>query len=218
MDITSRIADIRSDLNRVYSKPMYLACTEVQDYTQVLSQREFSIVEKAVAKRKNEYSTGRMLAHKLLQEQAFENYEILRGSQREPVWPVGVVGSIAHTDGHAITAIARGCDFESIGIDLETQGRVGEKLISRLITDLELRENPQIDPTLIFSAKEALYKYLFPLVKMYVDFLDVDLDIRPSTNDIFIRAIKVPAANTYTERLRGRYYEFEGMWLCCFAS
>ena len=47
----------------------------------------------------------------------------------------------------------------------------------KLLTGQERRNLRQIDPTLIFSAKEATYKLLYPLFGVYVDFLDVEISL-----------------------------------------
>ena len=57
-----------------------------------LTPGERELVAKAVDSRRREFSTGRVLARDLLRELGSETAELLRDSDRVPVWPEGVGG------------------------------------------------------------------------------------------------------------------------------
>ncbi|MEK7689782.1 MAG: 4'-phosphopantetheinyl transferase superfamily protein, partial [Bdellovibrionota bacterium] len=108
---------------------------------------------------------------------------------RAPVWPSGFVGSIAHSGPFVWVTVARSDAYRSLGQDVEVRmpDSTAEKVAERIATPAELafRRGTSMQPGeflgLIFSAKEALYKTLNPLVDQYFDFLDatvVELDLK----------------------------------------
>ena len=124
---------------------------------------------------------GRHAAHLALQNVGSEVFEIARGEQREPVWPNGYTGSIAHTEGLAV-AVAGSLDHvRGLGVDVEKSDRefrypIQEKIASEL-EQKWISENNEVkrERTLaLFSAKEAVFKSFFPLERVYLNFLDVE--------------------------------------------
>lgn len=102
-----------------------------------------------------------------------------RGAAGEPLWPAGVCGSISHTmDANGAVAVvcaaAKG-RYQSIGLDLQNAIRKPAcNLRERIVIGAE---NPRTDfETLrLFSAKEAVYKAFYPLVKQFFGFSDAEL-------------------------------------------
>ena len=105
--------------------------------------------------------------------------EIATGPAGEPVWPDGITGSITHTRGIACAAVACTSDAAGIGFDLEFLVDAARmERVSRLILhacETRLRA-PDLDAaalfTLAFSAKESLFKCLYPLVRRRFDYRD----------------------------------------------
>ncbi|MDV5171346.1 4'-phosphopantetheinyl transferase [Photobacterium rosenbergii] len=140
----------------------------------------------SVGKRQAEYLAGRYMAKSALQQLGFEDTQVGRGSLREPVWPHGVVGSISHSSGYAACVVASSDDpCAGIGLDIESLIKPdvyqnftdvvisqGEKLKMK---DANIEED--LFHTLLFSAKEAIFKALFQQVRRYFDFLDVSLTL-----------------------------------------
>jgi enterobactin synthetase component D len=98
------------------------------------------------------------------------------GPDRYPHWPESISGSISHKSGRVVIAVASAKQVRSIGVDIETVMDVekAERVATRILTPDELLH---IHPShiaktvsLLFSAKESLYKALYPEVKKYVDF------------------------------------------------
>ena len=105
------------------------------------------------------------------------------------MWPAGYVGSIAHAEGMAAAAVGLGTEFESIGMDLEGRGRVTADVFSMLFVARELewlagQRGPNADawPTVLFCAKEAFYKYQYPLTGWFVDFKEVMVTVDIEAN------------------------------------
>lgn len=140
--------------------------------------RRNAAVASAVIKRKAEFFAGRYVARGALQRLGIEGIEVGIGSQGSPAWPTGVVGSITHIENRAIAAVAPENLIAAIGIDVEkwiAPARAdsichailapGDKAI------LDLMSFPFASAlTLAFSAKESLFKALYPSVGRYFGF------------------------------------------------
>jgi 4'-phosphopantetheinyl transferase EntD len=92
-----------------------------------------------------------------------------------------MVGSITHSKLLAISCVSSSQDWSSIGIDAEEliTPALRADIESLVASPVELQYlgslDSQIGLTVLFSAKEALYKALFPLVRTFIDFKEVQL-------------------------------------------
>lgn len=162
----------------------------------IIHPDEYAIIKNSVEKRKKEFIAGRLLVKQSLKAFGIKNFALLSGDNREPIWPENIIGSISHSNVYICTAISDCNSYEGIGIDLETRGKVGEDLINYILTENEknwlkdLDENNQKNlHTIIFSAKESLYKCIFPLVHQFIDFQQVDIFIDQQNKIIEIKNI-----------------------------
>jgi 4'-phosphopantetheinyl transferase EntD len=187
--------------------------SQIEDRCVCLTPVEASAVESALTKRKREYSTGRWLAHSALSRLGKETEHLLSGSAREPLWPERVTGSITHTDSYAAVAVASTVEFLGIGIDMERVGGVDQSLLPKLLTGAERENLNDVDPTLIFSAKEACYKLLYPIVGEYVDFLAVEVSVNETDRLFSLRYIGSSSANAIIERATGIYQQLDNHWI-----
>ncbi|HED6273294.1 TPA: enterobactin synthase subunit EntD [Enterobacter sichuanensis] len=124
-------------------------------------------------KRKAEHLAGRIAAAHALPDHTVPGI----GPSGEPLWPEGISGSITHSGTQAMAVVVRHPDAR-VGIDCEA-----------ILPDREAREIQDgiIDVqeamcltrsgypfalalTLTFSAKESLFKALFPQVKTFMGF------------------------------------------------
>jgi 4'-phosphopantetheinyl transferase EntD len=142
--------------------------------------------ENAAEKRKSEFALGRAAARQALAELGFpEPPPVLRGAGREPLWPEGIVGSITHCGSCAIAVVAKREHVKAIGIDLEDVERVSPEEIARIVCNEPERrwvfggENGQLRLAMLFSAKESIYKALYPLGRCFFDFHAVELNWLP---------------------------------------
>jgi enterobactin synthetase component D len=111
---------------------------------------ERAAVERAVAKRRNEFATGRVLLRELIGCRG----GIAVAESRAPRWPPGFCGSLAHDHGCAVAAVTDDRSIRALGIDVEPTAPLAPDL-ARLI----LRADESgIDAHLAFSLKEAAYK------------------------------------------------------------
>lgn len=107
---------------------------------------------------------------------------ILKTRSGVPIWPAGIVGSLAHHDTVAAAAIAEKDTIGALGIDIEPNEPLPDGLIELVTTS---RERSMYDLRLLqqrdlFVLKEAVYKACFPLCNEILDFQDVEIDLRSS--------------------------------------
>jgi enterobactin synthetase component D len=188
----------------------------------VPSPRPFGIevpasMQHAVPKRRQEFAAGRWCVREALRrlDPALEHVEVGIGSHREPLFPDGVVGAISHGGGIASAAVAWQRDALGVGIDLEAwiaADALASVLDAVLVEGEATRLLQQTGwslarvATLVFSAKETLYKCLFPSVRRYFDFKDAELcSIEPSTGR-FTARLRVSLTDDLRdgERFEGR--------------
>jgi len=160
-------------------------CRPIDDRGDDLLPEELALVARAVPKRRREFATGRRAARELLASLGLPGGALLRNEDRTPVWPAGVVGSISHCDGLCVVAVARASDVGGIGVDVEPDLPLGPDLWPRICTATELATlvgpAPQDErgrvARLVFSAKEAFYKSVFPSLREVLGFHQVELQV-----------------------------------------
>ncbi|KYQ97080.1 hypothetical protein AWY96_00630 [Serratia plymuthica] len=138
------------------------------------------LLTRAGPKRKAEYFAGRLAARRALQFLGCKTLDLPIGDHRLPQWPLGYRGSISHTRALAVSAVCQHDHYQAVGIDTETVFTVEQctKLTSAIVSDAEwndvIRGGCELAQTqlvtLIFSAKEALYKALYPHTLSFQDF------------------------------------------------
>lgn len=155
----------------------------VADALESLHPAESALVAKAVDSRRNEFATGRRLAHRLLRELGVAEAPLLPDAQRAPRWPAGAVGSITHSHGWCAVAVAPAHEVAALGIDVDATLELPEKLWEQVLTDSERRALRASTPAAarasamrIFSAKEALYKAQYPLTGSWLGFEEAELE------------------------------------------
>ncbi|MCJ8510645.1 4'-phosphopantetheinyl transferase superfamily protein [Rhizobium lemnae] len=138
----------------------------------------------AVPSRQLEYLAGRACAVEACRRLGLDTTPAATGLYREPIWPAGVVGSITHSKGEAIAVIAPFIACRSLGVDIEhiVDLQKAEDLFSVIADPAEanvlkdlMGDNLALIFTLIFCAKEAIFKATWPLVRRFIDFDEVRL-------------------------------------------
>lgn len=131
-------------------------------------------------KRRGQFILGRVAAHRAFEQLGEKIHPILKNNDDAPVWPPGLLGSIAHCDDIGIAAAAKTGAIHSIGIDFEKVSDRPLKVLSRIANTKEeafvkKTPNPEQNALILFSVKEAVYKALAPLLKRYIGFLEVEI-------------------------------------------
>jgi 4'-phosphopantetheinyl transferase EntD len=139
--------------------------------------------------RRKEFIAGRTLAQRCLIDLGQPPTPIGFGVAREPLWPNGVVGSIAHTGTFAAAVVwLPSVEQQSagIGIDAEHCGRLDSDIWPTVFTPKEivrLEQAPLLSrdlmATCMFSAKEAVYKAQFPLTRRFIEFDELAIWMQP---------------------------------------
>jgi len=144
---------------------------------------ESAAVARAVPRRRDEFFTGRRLARRALAELGASAVAIPAAADRVPVWPDGYLGTISHCDTLCVAQVARRGALDGLGVDVERVGAFEPAMMRLVAADDEWRRiaadlPADIDPgTLCFSAKEAAYKAVFPILRTFLDFGDVRLEV-----------------------------------------
>jgi 4'-phosphopantetheinyl transferase EntD len=121
----------------------------------------------------------RIVARQLLAQIGLAGCVLPKGSSGAPIWPNGVVGSLSHDSRIAVAAVGRGRDFRALGIDVEPAEALPSELLDLIATPQE-RAKIGIDPyhgRLLFAAKEAVYKAVYPIDQTFLDHHDVEVNL-----------------------------------------
>jgi len=127
---------------------------------------EEAAVARAVAKRRREFAFGRACARRALGM----SVAIPVGQGGAPIWPNGVTGSITHTDDYAAAAVVR---TGLIGIDVESLAHAAK--VPELLATVARPSERALPAALVFSAKESVYKCLYPTQRRFLEFQQVEL-------------------------------------------
>lgn len=153
-----------------------------------LYPEEEAYLRNAMPKRRREFTAGRLCSRRALTQFGIENFPLLVGNNKEPVWPAGIAGSISHTEGYCGVAVARKHRIETLGLDVELTWRLSRDCWRQICTRSELAwidslpsDKRQENVALLFSAKECLYKCQHPISRTWLDFHDVAVTIDPET-------------------------------------
>jgi 4'-phosphopantetheinyl transferase EntD len=160
------------------------SCAVTEDESD-LHPDERALVERAVDKRRREFAAGRRCARTLLAQLGHPDRPLLRNDDRTPRWPDGLVGSISHSAELCVVAIAKRAAHASIGVDVEPDAALEPPIWRKICTPFELANLIEAAPAaergrvarLVFSAKEATYKSVYPLLGKVFGFQDVELSI-----------------------------------------
>lgn len=154
-----------------------LVIASVEMWQTPLCAEEEALIDGAVSKRQREFRAGRNAAHEALRQLQAPQQAILRGNRREPVWPRGYLGTIAHCRDLCVAACASEGEIAGLGIDVEPLSPLPEGIEHYIHTDMEQLqlEQQKLPQRLIFSAKESLYKCYYPLMGRYFGLQSVSL-------------------------------------------
>lgn len=148
-------------------------------------------MDRCVPKRQAEYLFGRVAARRALAEIGRPDAQIGTGPQREPLWPGGALGAITHTDTWAAATAVKSGHCRGVGIDIEAAlkpesiASTEQYAVSAGERDVLRREAALAYPlalAIAFSAKESIYKALFPTVGRYFGFEAVRIDAIKAIN------------------------------------
>jgi enterobactin synthetase component D len=197
----------------------------VADAGQLLSEVALpGELARAVPMRKLHFRAGRFCALQALRglDPRSAAASLPRTARGVPAWPAGRTGSITHTDGFVSAAVARSSDVTAIGIDTErvmTAARASQVAAvvasSSELTDVRRAGCDRLEAlTLVFSAKETVFKCLYGTVERFFDFHDVRIAEADARAGTFIARVvnalssAFPAGTTFEGR-----FEIDSPWV-----
>jgi 4'-phosphopantetheinyl transferase EntD len=204
-----------SVLGDLLPPPVVAVARTDDDPDAVLAPDEEPAVERAVATRRAEFTTARACARDALVRLGAPAVAVPVGERRAPVWPHGVVGAITHCAGFRAAAVAWSADVRSVGLDAEPHAALPDGVLGAVsgAAEQELlaalgRDDPDVRwDTILFSAKESVYKAWFPLTGRWLGFEDAEL--RPAPDGTFTATLRVPGPVVDGAELTG----FHGRWV-----
>jgi 4'-phosphopantetheinyl transferase EntD len=144
-----------------------------------LLPQEVAAFAASVVRVRRASGAARMVARQLLAQVGMAGCALPKSSSGAPIWPAGIVGSLAHDSRLAVAAIAPRCDFAALGIDVEPAEALPFELVDLVVTPQERAEmgNDPYNGRLLFAAKEAVYKAVYPLDQTFLDHHDVQISL-----------------------------------------
>lgn len=175
----------RGGIAQLFPAGAAVCVAEPAMYGAELFAEEAVAVVGAVAKRREEFAAGRAAARRALAMLGVPAVPLPRGERRAPVWPQGFVGSITHCVGFCAAVAAPDVAMVSLGLDAETNTPLDRELVPMICSPVETAAFTRLPPLcvgdwhkLAFSAKEAFYKCIDPVLGEFLDFRDVHLELR----------------------------------------
>lgn len=183
---------------------------------------EARAVADAVPQRRLEFALGRACARSAIAALGHQPVPILVRSDRSPQWPLGIVGSISHAPTLCVAAAASAASFRSVGIDAEPDVPLPLGVAHRVCTIQELESAERLDgglsiETLIFSAKECVYKTWYPVVGRWLGFLDVVVLLDGERSRFQANLVSRSDRRDFPWTLVGRYARSEGLLVTALA-
>ncbi|MCO1574762.1 4'-phosphopantetheinyl transferase superfamily protein [Crossiella sp. SN42] len=189
------------------------------DPTAYLLPEEHAAVERAVERRRKQYTQARTCARRALAALGLPEQPILRGPKREPLWPNGIVGSITHCEGYCAAAVADRAGIRSVGIDAEIHDVLPPGVQRMVAVPAEQEWLAGAGDGLhwdrvLFSAKESVYKAWFPITGAWLGFQDAELTFDREGGFRARILIEPPVVDGYrVDGFTGRYLVRDGLVL-----
>jgi 4'-phosphopantetheinyl transferase EntD len=162
-----------------------------------LTPSEAEVMVSAHPRRRQEFALGRTCVRRALTELGLPPAPVLSLESGAPDWPPEVTGSIAHCAHGAVAAVAQRCRTAGLGIDVEEAGGVTADIVDLVCSPEEIAAL-QILPggvpwwsTVVFSAKESVYKALWPSTRVFLEWSDVVVHLVPASS-LFRARVRVP--------------------------
>jgi len=156
---------------------------------------EEALGPRAVAGRRAFFAFGRAAARDALHDLGISDAAVGRGPGGEPLWPAGIVGAISHAGDVAVAIVGRRADYAGLGVDIEQLSRAPSPRAARLVCRPAEMEWVDVEKgterlTMLFSAKEAVFKALYPIERVWLGFADAELKWRAEHGGFEARLIK----------------------------
>lgn len=171
------------------SSALILANFSEDDLKSNLKELPHGLVH-APRRRKIQFLAGRHCAKKALNKaERPGSIAVGLNSDMSPKWPSDVVGSVTHTSSFVAAVVAPRSKFVSIGLNAEKvfTESAAKNLWQVVLTKKEIASfnwkykhyfSAETYFSLVFSAKEAVYKCFFPIKRVRLHYQDININPR----------------------------------------
>lgn len=126
---------------------------------------------------------ARSIARALSANLGYADCEFPRSPTGSPIWPEGLIGSLAHDADIAAAVLCSAGRLGGIGVDAEPVGHI-DAAVARLILrpdEVKPAQSANLTPKAVFCIKEAVFKAAHPADGIFLEFHDVHLDFSSRT-------------------------------------
>ena len=197
-------ASIGRELRELCPPDVAVSCLPPPPDAAGLLRAEAALTVAMAEKRRLEFCHGRMCARDALLELGQPAKAIGKGPNREPLWPAGFTGSITHTGHLAAAVVASLQSLPSIGLDIENAEELNPSEAALVCLPEENSPHDGLRAKRLFSAKEAVYKCLYPMVGTYIDFLGMELRLNIVQGKFSAITRNDAVSQSLARRLEGR--------------
>lgn len=176
---------------------------DTRDLTLMGSEEQ--AVARAVETRREEFARGRACARSALRALGGSWASIGVGPGRQPLWPRGFVGSITHGAGVVAAAAASLDELSALGIDVEPLEPLPDSVRRAVVQPEDSLGRGEAMEKVVFSAKESVFKALFPAHEVWIDFDAVFLEPGPVTMALRVQPTGRGPIPSEVKDLRGGY-------------
>jgi enterobactin synthetase component D len=201
-----------------------VVCTGVDGDVSSLLPDERPAMLRAVPKRQREFAAGRAAAREAMRRLCGIQASIPANPDRSPRWPQGLVGSITHTRDICLVVVGDSTSWQSIGIDMEPDCGIDQSLWETLCTPAEhlrLEQQPAAEQAAgvarLFVAKEAFYKWHYPIEQTILEFQEVSVAWGPGGSEFSASKCGSPPRSD-SPGVRGLFWTLEGHLIACVAT
>jgi len=202
-----RLDQTRAVIGALFDVPVGVGVTDPRHPQPAAMGSEAAHLGKAIDKRKTEFAAGRAAARLAMQAIDFRPCAVPAHTDRAPIWPAGLWGSISHKDTlcAAVVTRARAC----LGLDIEENtdldpGLIPTICLEREIAAIEGANQAQL-AKLIFSAKEAAYKAQYPITGQLFGFDHMEITLDIARNAFTATFVKPVGRVAIGDTLPGRF-------------
>lgn len=167
--------------------------------TCTLAPIESAAMARATPQRLTEFSAGRLAARRAMKAAWLPPVPVPMGADRAPVWPERISGSISHAGGLAVCVISCDDRHRMVGVDLERDAPLAADIGPEIVHAADVG-----DPAAVFSAKEAVFKALFPTTGVMFGFDGMRVDVAAG----LARLVRTPETSALPTRILSADWPF----------
>lgn len=216
-----RLEQIELALAQVAPHPMRAAyCQKSGEWLQDFSHAQ-RLRPSMRLSRRQEFTSGRHCASQALKSLGVSmDCSLISDEDGLPTWPTGYVGSISHCREQVVAVAAPADAVACVGIDIEHVHRLSQAAADRILSETEMDwvGGSTRLASLVFSAKEAIYKAYYPHYRRSANFKDVHLTPIQNTSCMRVQANTERFSQRWAQQIEQftvRYTFIDSFVLCC---